>query len=129
MGGAIAIKILKQFAIIMYIWLIAKIISSLLNTWVYIPEGIIGLLLLFTLLYFKIIKLEMIEEVSQFFLQTIAFFFIPIGLSIVLFLDLIFSNIIAILLIGILLTFISMALNMKIIDILEQRKLRGEHRE
>lgn len=50
-----------------------------------IPGNILGMLILFILLCLKIVKLEQIKEVSDFFLKRLAFFFLPpaIGLMLV----------------------------------------------
>ena len=46
------------------------------------PSGVIGMILLFLLLLFKFIKRRHIEEVSQFVLKNISFFYIPTAVSI-----------------------------------------------
>lgn len=51
------------------------------------------MILLFFLLQFKLIKLHQIEEVSNFLLDNIAFFFIPSGVSLINSLGIIKDNI------------------------------------
>lgn len=78
-------KILRQLAIILGILMIGEVINNLLN--IPIPGNIIGMILLFLGLYFKIIKLDMIEDTSNFLLKYLAFFFIPPGVALIALLD------------------------------------------
>ena len=66
---------LREFIIIFIINYIGTIISKTLA--LPIPGTIIGLLLLFVLLYYKIIKLNMIENVANFLLANMTIFFMP----------------------------------------------------
>lgn len=72
-------KILTQFGIILAIWWGGEWI----NRWsgIPIPGAVIGIFILFLLLLFKIIKVEMLQELSEFFLSNLAFFFIPPGVA------------------------------------------------
>ncbi len=67
-------KILTQLAIIFTICLVAECIAAVLPFT--FPSGVIGMILLFLLLLFKFIKRRHIEEVSQFVLKNISFFYI-----------------------------------------------------
>lgn len=48
-----------------------------------IPGNVIGMLILFFGLYSGLIKLDMIGKVSDFFLENLAFFFLPAGVSLI----------------------------------------------
>jgi holin-like protein len=74
-------KILKQLSIILSVWALGEYASSLLKSLIVIPGSIMGMLILFILLNTKIIKLEKIEDVSDFFLKNIGIFFIPPGVG------------------------------------------------
>lgn len=78
-------KILRQLIIILGILMIGETINNLLN--IPIPGNIIGMILLFLGLYFKIIKLDMVEDTSNFILKHLAFFFIPPGVALIALLD------------------------------------------
>ena len=80
-------KIITQLGIILLIWYLAGYLSFLLKPLILIPASIIGLLLLFVLLLTKIIKLEDIQELSDFLLGNIAFFFVPAGVGVLHSLD------------------------------------------
>jgi holin-like protein len=76
-------KILKQLSIILSIWALGEYISSLISSIIIIPGSIMGMLLLFIFLKTKIIKLEKIEDISDFFLKNIGIFFIPPGVGLI----------------------------------------------
>ena len=97
-------KILNQLAIILGLWALGEYISSFIQSVVVIPGSIIGMILLFILLKAKVIKLESINEVSNFFLDNMAIFFIPSGVSLIKSLDLISDNIFDTEIFGIILT-------------------------
>lgn len=86
-------KIFNQLALILGVWAIGEYISSFIKAIVVIPGSIIGMILLFILLQTKIIKLESIKEISDFFLENMAIFFIPAGVSLIKSLNLIADNI------------------------------------
>jgi len=66
-------------------------------TGIKIPSSIIGMLLLTTGLQLKIIKLTWIKNISDFLLDNMVFFFIPPGVAIMCYLDLISEELIPIL--------------------------------
>lgn len=86
-------KLFNQLAVILGIWAFGEYISSLIKNIVTIPGSIIGMILLFLLLQFKIIKIDFIKEISDLFLDNMAIFFIPAGVSLISSLDIILSNI------------------------------------
>ena len=87
-------KLLRQLSLILAIWAVGEYISSFLSNIIIIPGSIIGMVILFVLLKSKIIKVESIEELGNFFLDNMAIFFVPAGVSLINSLDLIGSNII-----------------------------------
>ncbi|MGL5695265.1 MAG: CidA/LrgA family protein [Peptostreptococcaceae bacterium] len=86
-------KLFNQLAIILGIWAIGEYISSLIQGIIVIPGNIIGMILLFLLLQFKIIKLDKVDEVGNLLLNNMAIFFVPAGVSLIRSLDLISENI------------------------------------
>ena len=74
-------KVFNQLVIILSIWVIGEYISSFIQGIILIPGSIVGMLLLFLLLQFKVLDLSSIENVSGFFLDNMAIFFIPACLS------------------------------------------------
>ena len=76
-------RILLQLALILGICYVGDFIHD--HTGIPVPGNIIGMLILLVLLCLKIVKLEQIKEVSDFFLKRLSFFFLPpaIGLMLV----------------------------------------------
>lgn len=86
-------KLFNQLGIILGIWAIGEYISSFLQNIITIPGSIIGMILLFLGLQFKIIKLENISYIGDLFLNNMAIFFVPAGVALIKSLHLISSNI------------------------------------
>ena len=76
-------RVLLQLALILGICYAGELLNA--HTEIPIPGNILGMLILLLLLCLKIIKLEQIREVSDFFLKRLSFFFLPpaIGLMLV----------------------------------------------
>jgi holin-like protein len=72
-------KYLRQLMIILIPYLIGTVLQLTLN--LPIPGSVIGLILLFLGLQIGIIKVEMIEELCDFLLSNMSFFFIPAGVG------------------------------------------------
>lgn len=58
-------------------------------TGITIPSSIIGMLLLALLLHLKAVKLEWVQGMSDFLISNMGFFFVPPGVALMLYLDLI----------------------------------------
>lgn len=86
-------KLFNQLAIVLGIWALGEYISSFISGFIVIPGSIVGMILLFLALQFKIIKLEGIKEISDLFLDNMAIFFVPAGVSLMSSMDLIRDNI------------------------------------
>jgi holin-like protein len=73
--------LLKQFSIILSIYFLGELIQK--ASGLPIPGNVIGMLILFFGLYTGIIKLNMIDKISEFLLDNLAFFFLPAGISLI----------------------------------------------
>lgn len=93
----IILKILKQLAIIFFITFLGEALSKLLN--LPIPGNVIGMLLLLIALLSNIIKPESIEEVSNYLLNNLAFFFVPASIGILGCADILKGNVTKILIV------------------------------
>lgn len=58
-------------------------------TGITIPSSIIGMLLLAALLQMKVIKLEWVKGMSDFLISNLGFFFVPPGVALMLYFDII----------------------------------------
>ncbi|WP_343210083.1 CidA/LrgA family protein [Anaerolentibacter hominis] len=90
------ISILKM-GIIFLICLVGEIISYLLPFT--FPSSVISMILLFILLVTGVLKPRVIREEANFLLQNMAFFYIPAGVAMIKYLDIIRENILILLLI------------------------------
>lgn len=73
-------RILLQLALILGISFVGELLHRYVG--VPIPGNILGMLILLLLLCVKVVKLDRIKEVSDFFLKNIAFFFLPPSIGI-----------------------------------------------
>ena len=99
-------KLLREAAIIIGIYFLGELLSKTVIT--FIPGNIIGMLILLCLLSLKVIKLEAIENVAKFFLDNLAFFFIPAGVGLLTAVDILKGNALKIVLVCLISTFIVM---------------------
>ncbi len=119
-------KLLRQLALILIIWAVGEYISSFLSNIIIIPGSIIGMILLFILLKIKVIKVESIEELSNFFLDNMAIFFVPAGVSLINSLDLIGSNVIVLAAIILISTTLVMIVTALVVEkMIEMKSKRG----
>lgn len=72
---------LKQFSIILGIYFLGEFLQKVFG--LPVPGNILGMLILFFGLYSGLIKLEMIDRISDFLLENLAFFFLPAGVSLI----------------------------------------------
>lgn len=68
-------KFFRESILLLSIYFAGEILSKLLN--LPVPGSIVGMILLFVLLTSNIIKVEKVENLANFFLDHLAFFFIP----------------------------------------------------
>ena len=115
-------KIFNQLGIIFGIWAVGELISSLCSSFIKIPGTIVGMIILFLLLQFKIIKEETIKDVADFLLSNMAIFFVPAGVSLINSLGLIGDNIIVLLLSATVATIVIMVATGKTVDIMINKK-------
>ena len=74
-------KLIKQFSIIFLIYSVSYILSKSLK--LPIPGNVIGMLILFLLLVFGIIKESHIDEASDILIKNMSLLFVPATLAIV----------------------------------------------
>ena len=78
-------KIIRQVGIIFFVCWASQALEALLPF--DFPASVIGMLLLLALLFSGALKVDHIREKSDFLLSNMAFFFIPAGVSIINYLD------------------------------------------
>ena len=100
-------KIICQIAIIFTICWISQIVEAILPF--PFPASVIGMVLLLILLLVRVLKVDHIREKSDFLLSNMAFFFIPAGVSIINYFDILASNLIPLLVICLVSTLLTFA--------------------
>lgn len=98
--------ILKQFGLILGLNYLGDIIQKVLD--IPIPGNVIGFVLLFLLLSFKILKPQDVEKVINIILINLAFLFVPSGASLITALDILKDSWIQLLIICIVSTILTM---------------------
>ena len=78
---------IRQLAILFGCLALGELIITL--THIPLPSSIIGMLLLTLLLKLKVIRLEWVRSISDFLVTNIGFFFVPPGVAIMLYFDII----------------------------------------
>lgn len=86
----------RQLAIIIGCLAVGEFITWL--TGISVPSSIIGMLLLTFLLKVKVIKREWVETISNFLVKNMGFFFVPPGVALMLYFDIIGKEIVPIVL-------------------------------
>lgn len=86
----------RQLAIIIGCLAVGEFITWL--TGISVPSSIIGMLLLTFLLKVKVIKLEWVETISNFLVRNMGFLFVPPGVALMLYFDIIGKEIVPIVL-------------------------------
>ena len=100
-------KIIYQIGIIFSLGWVSQIVEALLP--IDFPASVIGMILLFALLVFRVLKVEHIREKSDFLLANMAFFFVPAGVSIINYFDVLKSSVVQLLLICLFTTVLTFA--------------------
>lgn len=99
---------IKQCAIIFGCLFAGELIVYI--TGIKIPSSIIGMLLLTTLLYFEIIKIQQVKDIADLFITNLAFFFIPPGIALMLYFDLLKKELFAVIVTSVVSTILVLAI-------------------
>lgn len=102
-----AVKIICQIAIIFTICWISQIVEAVLPF--PFPASVIGMVLLLILLLVRALKVDHIREKSDFLLSNMAFFFIPAGVSIINYFDILAGSLVPLLVICLVSTLLTFA--------------------
>ena len=113
-------RLLRQFLIILIICITGEVLNKVVH--VPLPGSIIGMILLFICLLTGIIKLKMIEEISKFLLDHLAFFFIPAGVGLMAYVGILKENLVPILVICGATTFLVMIVTGWTVQLIKRRK-------
>lgn len=112
-------KLFREALIIFGIYLAGEVISSSLS--LPVPGNILGMIILFVLLYTKVVKVENIKNITDFLLNHLAFFFIPAGVGLMASFDIIKTSYIQLLIVCLLTTIIIIASTGTIVQFISRR--------
>ena len=107
----------RELTIIFSIYLLGEFIAL----WIPIAGSIIGMLILLVLLFLEIVKEKDIEIISNFLLENMAFFFIPAGVGVMAYYELVSEDIFSFVSIIFITTFIALSLTAKVVDSIVKR--------
>ena len=100
-------KILTQIAILFALCWLSQLVEAALPF--DFPASVIGMVLLYLLLCLRVLRVDHIREKSDFLLANMAFFFIPAGVNVINYLDILKANWLPLLLICVITTVITFA--------------------
>ena len=102
-------KVFNQIGILLGVWAAGELVSQFIKNIISIPGSILGMIILFLLLQFKVISEEKIKDVADFLLGNMAFFFVPAGVSIINYFDILKSTVLQLLVICVVSTIVTFA--------------------
>lgn len=115
-------QVMMTLLMIVSIYFVGNGISEWLSTIIIIPGNLIGMGILYLLLSLKIVTLDFIKTAGDFLLKHMSLFFIPFGVSILLYFDLIKDQLLQITLIVVVSTVGTMLITAKVVDWLVKRR-------
>lgn len=118
-------KFFRESILIISIYFAGEIISKLFH--LPVPGNIIGMILLFLLLTSNILKVEKVETLSNFFLDHLAFFFIPASVGLMTSFSALKGSILKIVLLCVLTTIIVLSITALTVEFICKKKLKSEN--
>ena len=113
-------KIIKQICIILLFYVLGEALAWLISVIIpsfFIPGTVLGLLLLLVSLNLRVVKIDQVETVGNFLTNNMAFFFVPVAVSVISYLDILQNVIVKILIIcviSIIVSFLAVVYSIKI---------------
>ena len=120
-------KFFRESILLLSIYFVGEIISKGLN--LPIPGNIIGMILLFILLSTNVLKVEKVENLANFFLDHLAFFFIPAAVGLMTSFASLKGSIFKIILLCILTTIIVISVKSVTVEFICKRKSNDKNNE
>lgn len=117
-------KYVIQFGIILAVCFLGNLLHDLLN--LPIPGSVLGMVLLLIFLLTGVIKLSMIEDVSNFLLKHLSFFFIPAAVGLITCFTILEGKWTALFIISVVSTFIIAVVTGATVQILMKRRQSSE---
>ncbi len=109
----------QGFAILILLQVVGEVLSRAFS--IPVPGNVLGMALLLSALWVGLIRLEWVEEAAELLLSHLALFFVPAGVGVMVYFDLIASQWVPIVVATVVSTFVVMAVTGKVADWLEKR--------
>lgn len=121
--GDLKMKIIKQIGIFFTVCWLSQVVAAYLPF--SFPSSVIGMILLFICLLAGVLKIEHIQEKADFLMENMAFFFVPAGVSVMNYFDILKSTLVPFLIICIvstIITFVATAYSVQFVMKLMNRR-------
>lgn len=120
-------KYMRQFGIILGVTCAGELMKYFIP--LPIPGSIYGLLLMFVLLFIKVIKVEQVKDVGEFLIEIMPLMFIPAGVGLMASWGELQGFLVPLLVITVATTFIVIFVTGKVTDFMMDRKEKNKERE
>lgn len=117
-------KLFKEFLLIISFTYLGDILSKTLH--LPVPGSVIGMLLLFSALYFKVVKIDDVETVGTFLLDNLSILFLPAGVGIMVYFPVIKDHWFSLLIVILLTTALTMGVVGQVVQSVK-RKYEGDY--
>ncbi|MBI9011305.1 MAG: CidA/LrgA family protein [Clostridiales bacterium] len=110
-------RVIQTIITISVIYFTGNRLSDFIESVIVIPGNLIGMGILYILLSLELVKLDHIKQTGDFLLKHMSLFFVPFGVSILKYFDLIKMDILPLVMIVVITTSVSMLLSAKVVDL------------
>ncbi len=115
---------IKGSFFILLFYFIGEILSHLIHG--FVPGSVLGMILLFLALFFKILKPEYVKDTATVITKNMAVFFVPAGVGLMVYAELFSKSLVTILTAIAISTILTIATVALIQENLEKRKTKGD---
>ena len=116
-------KYLKQLTIILIVSLVSEALGYFIP--LPVPASVYGLVIMFVLLWTKVVKLDQVEDVADFFLQVMPFFFVAPTVGLITSFDAIRGNVLWLVLMCFISTVVTIAVTGLVAQVIIRLKKKG----
>ena len=116
-------KYLKQVTVILIVGLVSEALGYFIP--LPVPASVYGLVIMFVLLWTKVVKLDQVEDVADFFLQVMPFFFVAPTVGLITSFDAIRGNVLWLVLMCFISTVVTIAVTGLVAQVIIRLKKKG----
>ena len=122
--GGFQVNILKQIALVFGLFWVCQILEAVLPFPV--PASVLSLLIMLVLLCCKLIKEEQVKDLADFLMGNLAFFFVPVAVGIMQYVDVITQNTVAFLTVCVVSTILTFGVTVTVVRLTQNLMNRGK---